>query len=119
MSDANDIRSNAATLVFVRDLLFSSRIVEAARAAGVSVRIVRDPAKLVNEPGGRMIVDLNQPGFLDAAAAWKRGTGGEVIAFVAHTDELTIRRAKEVGFERVLSNGAFTQHLPNLMGSAT
>lgn len=115
MSDANDIHGVATTLVLVRDLLFSSRIVETARAAGVSVRVVRDLTKLADATGERMIVDLNQAGFFDAAAAWKREKGGSVIAFVAHTDEQTIRRAKEAGFDRVLSNGAFTAQLPALI----
>jgi len=103
------------TLVLVRDLMFSSKITAVAREAGVAVKVVRDPAQLASQPGERLIVDLNQPGALEAATAWKQTTGGEVIGFASHVDTDTIHKARQSGIDRVLSRGQFTQLLPNLL----
>ena len=106
-------------LVLVRDLMFSGRIDATARAADVPVRIIRDPTQLEGENAGVvLIVDLGQPGALEAAAAWKRRKGGEVVGFVAHVDEETIRRAREAGIDRVLTRGQFVQALPDLLSNS-
>src|SRR5690242_9040403 len=103
------------TLVLVRDLMFSSKITAAAREVGATVKIVRDPKQLAAEAGDRLIVDLNQAGALEAAAEWKRLTGGTAIGFVSHVDTDTIAKAKQSGMDQVLSRGQFTQLLPNLL----
>jgi hypothetical protein len=103
-------------LVLVRDLMFSGRIDATARTADVPVKILRDPALLEGEKAGTLlIVDLGQPGALEAAAAWRQRKGGEVVGFVAHVDEETIRRAREAGIDRVLTRGQFVQALPELL----
>src|SRR4051812_44369672 len=107
-----DRDTTPGTLALVRDLLFSSKIIATARESGLPVQIVRDPEKLRDVAGTHLIVDLNAAGFLDAAAAWKARTAGEVIGFVSHVDEATILRAKAAGIDRVLSNGTFTAQLP-------
>ncbi len=104
-----------STIVLVRDLMFSSRILNAAKDANVPVRSVRDPSKLAEIDGQRLIVDLNADGFLDAAADWKRRTNGEVMGFVSHVDTESIARAKSAGIDRILSRGQFTQSLPGLL----
>lgn len=104
-------------LVLVRDLMFSGRIGATARAANVTVTFLRDPAALGNTPGTRLIVDLGQPGALDAAAAWAREYSGEVIGFVAHVDAATISRARAAGIDRVLTRGQFVQVLPELLSA--
>ena len=103
-------------LVLVRDLMFSARISAEAKAQGAAVKIVRDPAKLVDEPGNRLIVDLNQSGAIDAAVAWKDKTGGDVIGFVAHVDGETIQKARSAGVEQVLTRGQFVARLSQLLG---
>jgi hypothetical protein len=102
-------------LIYVRDLLFSSKVVATARAEGVSFKVVRDLSKLMATAAPRLIVDLNSAENLDAAAAWKRQYGGEVIAFAAHVAVDTLAAAKAAGIDRVMTNGAFTSSLPAIV----
>lgn len=102
-------------LALVRDLMFSSKIIAEARAAGIEVNIVRDPARLRDQAGRRLLVDLNLDGALDAASEWKNATGGNVIGFVSHVDTATIERAKQAGLDEVMPRSKFTSHLPDLM----
>ena len=103
------------TLALVRDLLFSSKIAAAAKAKGASVKIIRDPAKLETTGGTRLIVDLNAEGHLQAAAAWKARTGGEVVGFIAHVAGDDIAEAKRLGLDRVISNGGFAGNVDRLL----
>ena len=66
-------------LCLVRDLLFYSKIRAAAESAGVVLKSVRDPGKLVDEAGAGLIVDLNQPQVLEAAGEWRGSHGGEPL----------------------------------------
>jgi hypothetical protein len=102
-------------IVLVRDLMFSSRISAAARAADVPVTMLRDPSALAGAQGRRLIVDLNQPGALDASAEWKRSTSGEVIGFVSHVDADTIDRARQAGIDQILPRSRFVEVLPGLL----
>ncbi len=102
-------------LILCRDLLLGSRITAAAQSGGVAFRVVRDAAKLPGQAGERLIVDLNQDGAMEAAAAWKGVAGGEVIGFVSHVDTATIQRAREAGFDHVMARSAFVQRLPEMV----
>ena len=103
-------------LVLVRDLMFASKISGAAQSLGVAIKMIREPSKIANEAGDRVIVDLNQQGALEAAAEWKIATGGRAIGFVSHVDRETIDRARELGIDEVLPRSAFVQRLPELLG---
>jgi hypothetical protein len=103
-------------LVLVRDLLFSSRIAVAARHLGVEIKLLRESRQLTAEAGGRLIVDLNQAGALDAAIEWRRGGHArQVIGFVAHVDAETIRRARDAGIDQVLPRSRFVAELESLL----
>ncbi len=104
-----------SVLALVRDLIFSSRITATARAEGVAVQMVRDPGQLTDQPARRLIVDLNQPGAVSAAACWSARTGGEVVGFVAHVDAQTIADARDAGIERILPRSRFVAILPELL----
>jgi len=110
----------AIILALVRDLIFASRITATARAQGVDVRLLRDPAALGAERGSRLIVDLNQPGALEAAAAWKSAhpAAREVIGFVSHVDADIIAAARAAGIDQVLARSAFATKLPDLLSAA-
>ena len=107
-----------AVLIYVRDLLFSSKVVATARAEGVTFRVVRDLSKLMTTPAPRLIVDLNSAENLDAASAWKREFGGHVIGFSGHVNVDILAAAKAAGIDRVMTNGAFTAALPALIKNA-
>lgn len=107
---------DSITLVLVRDLLFSSKITAAARARGVAIRLLRDPAKLAEEQGTRLIVDLNAEGHLAAAVDWKARTGGHVTGFVSHVAGDAIAEARRLGIDRVMSNGGFSANVEAVIG---
>ena len=109
---------NPPVLVLVRDLMFASRISGAAREAGVAVTMVRDPQAVAGAAGGRLIVDLNQPGALEAAASWKQASAGEVVGFVSHVDADTIGRARAAGIDRILPRSRFVELIPQLLAGA-
>src|SRR2546421_10680911 len=102
-------------LALVRDLLFASKIMSAARARGVPVKIIRDANTLPQETGTRLLVDLNQPSALEAAVQWRLTHGRQVIGFVSHVDADTIARAREGGIDQILTRGQFVQQLDQLL----
>jgi hypothetical protein len=105
-------------LVLVRDLMFSGRILAEARAAGVDVKVIRDPGQLENAAPASsrlMIADLNLPGAIVAAAAWRQRSGGAVVGFVSHVDGAAIAEARAAGIDQVLARSGFVQLLPSLL----
>ena len=115
MADRADRADQPAVLVLVRDLMFSSRIAATARAAGVAIELLRDPTALAGRTGQRLIVDLNQPDALDAAASWRDSAGGTVVGFVSHVDADTIARARSAGIDQVLPRSRFVERLEDLL----
>ena len=110
-----DVTDSDRIVVLVRDLLFSSRISATAKAVGANVKLLRDPAQLAAADGEKLIVDLNQPGAMEAAAEWKTRTSGIVIGFASHTDSATIARARELRIDLVLARSAFVAQLSQLL----
>jgi len=102
-------------LVLVRDLMFCSKITATASAANIPFKVIRDPAKLAGEVGDRLMVDLNQPQAIDAAAQWRTATGQPAIGFVSHVDVEAIAAAKAAGIDRVMARSQFVQQLPMLL----
>ena len=111
MADATE---HPSVLLLCRDLMFLSKVTATARAAGVAVQVVRDPTMLP-AVGTRLFVDLNQEGALEAAAAWKGQTGGQVVGFVSHVDTEAINRAKQAGLDQALPRSRFTADLERLL----
>jgi DNA-binding NarL/FixJ family response regulator len=105
-------------LALVRDLMFSSQIMAEARAAGATMKMIRDPAeveKFAQSPAQLMITDLNLPGATAAAAAWRKVPGRTVVGFVSHVDAEAISQAREAGIDQVIARSRFVQILPNLV----
>lgn len=102
-------------LLCIRDLLFASKVTATARAAGIAFQGVRDFGRLLDTPAAHLVIDLNPPGAVEAAAAWRAKFGGKVTGFVAHVAGPTIAAAREAGLDRVLSNGAFSARIENLL----
>ena len=99
-------------VALVADLIFRSRITAEARAAGVELAVIGQPAKLATTDGGALIVDLNLNGAIAAAAQWAVATGNPVIGFVSHVDEQTIAEARAAGIQNVVARSRFVQVLP-------
>jgi hypothetical protein len=104
-------------VVLVRDLMFAGRIGATARAAGVALKLIRDPAALAGSNGRLLIVDLNQPGALEAAVVWKGASSAAVVGFVSHVDAETIARARLAGIDRILPRSQFVNVLDELLAS--
>jgi hypothetical protein len=102
-------------VALVRDLIFASKISAAGKAAGVEVILLRDSAQLAEQAAALLLVDLNQPGAIEAASKWRESTGSEVIGFVSHVDVETIRQAKASGIEKVMARSGFVQMLSDFL----
>ena len=107
-------------LLLCRDLIFQSRITATARELGITTATIRDPALLVDRPGRLLVVDLNQPGAIDAAGLWRTSTRRPVVGFVSHVDAATAAAAKAAGVDRVMARSAFVTQLSAILraGSA-
>ena len=106
-------------LAAVSDLMFSSRITQAARHAQVDLKIVRDPDKLADLDGRLLVADMNQEGVLEAAAAWRERTGRPVVGYVQHVDAEKIRAARAAGIDEVMPRSQFVLKLPALLTTNT
>ncbi len=106
----------ASILVLCRDLLFASKITATAKAVNVPVKLLRDPAKLTEETAGRLIVDLTQAGYIEAASQWRQRTGGRVTGFAGHADGDTLAAAQAAGIDQILTRGEFSANLPAILG---
>lgn len=104
------------------DLMFSSRVAGAAKAAGVDVRVVGSVASLLdslsNEGIRLVILDLTLPSLdpttvlpeIRSAAA-----NVSVIAYGPHVHEQKLAAAKDAGCDQVLSKGQFSSSITNLI----
>jgi DNA-binding NarL/FixJ family response regulator len=92
----------------VRDLMTRSRLQEAAAAAGYEVAAMREvpPPQGGDEWPDLLVVDLDLPGALQGAAAWRAAhPETRVIGFAFHVEEELIAEARAAGIE-VLPHGA-------------
>lgn len=116
----------AQVIALVDDLMFLSRIREAARAAGVEVESVRDAASLLAAARGEgrlVLVDADAPrprwvGAVAALRAEPAVAGLPVVAFVSHVHAERAEAARAAGASRVLARSAFVAELPGLVARA-
>jgi CheY-like chemotaxis protein len=114
----------AGVVALVSDLMFGSRIREAAAAKGVSVRSARGPEALLqacrDDAPALVLLDLDDPRVraLEAVRSLRQDPAfGElpVVGFVSHVDAERAQAAQAAGCSRVLARGAFVQLLPQLL----
>jgi DNA-binding NarL/FixJ family response regulator len=113
----------AAVLFLSSDLMFSSRVGGAAKALGVTVQLVADPAALPDKLTADcrlVLVDLtldrlNLPAVVRAVKA--AAPAARVIAYGAHVDEAALADAAEAGCDQVLTRGQFHQQHADLLRS--
>jgi len=111
----------ADVVYLIQDMLFSSKVREAAKQLGVTVQATRDPAAWAEAARGAKlaIVDLRLPvatAALDALAAMP-APGLRTVGFVEHerTDVMDAARAK--GCTDVMAKGQFSNALPKLLAA--
>lgn len=124
MSQASDAGVTRPVLLVSSDLLFRSRIDEAARATGLALRVATTPERLERhlstglQPSAA-IVDL-ECDTIDPVAAIERlrgmpaGRELPIIAYAGHTNADAIRAGRAAGAGTVLARSAFVSQLPAL-----
>lgn len=113
-----------AVVALVDDLMFLSRIREAAARAGLGVRAVRAVEDAVAAAAGArlFVADLDSPRLpvaetLAALAAEPALAGLARVGFFSHVEAERGRAAEAAGF-RALPRGAFVQKLPEILSAA-
>jgi len=111
----------------VDDLMFLSRIREAARAAGADVVTARTPDALLAaaRAGARLVLvdaDGQRLPWAEAVRSLRQDAAHAavpVVAFLSHVNADHAEAARAAGATRVLARGAFVAQLPALMADAT
>ena len=114
-------------LLVVSDLLFRSRIDDAARHANVPLRVAKSTEQLerhlAKEAPSLAIVDL-EADTIDTAAAIRRlretpgGDALRIVAYAGHTNLDAIRAGRDAGAGVVLARSGFIAQLPGLLSRA-
>ena len=103
----------------LEDLMFTVKIADAAKRAGVTVVFVKTGDDAVRRAGGAaaIILDLNHvPADLIARLKASENTRAiPLIGYVSHVQSDMIRQARESGCDTVLARSAFVQKLHELM----
>lgn len=113
-------------VALVDDLMFLSRIREAARAAGVDVQNARSAEALVSaaREGASLVLvdaDAERLPWREAVAALRAVpelAALPVVAFLSHVRIDHAEAARAAGASRVLARSAFVKELPLLVAQA-
>ena len=108
----------------IHDMMFSSKVNAAAKGNGHTVtwlpRGTPIAAWVTEQKPDVLLIDLgavkNDPVAAIRALKSAEATKGIlVIGYIGHEQDDTITQAKEAGCDRVLSKGAFSNQLPELL----
>jgi DNA-binding NarL/FixJ family response regulator len=108
----------------VDDLMFLSRIREAAKRQGADVRAVRtaaDATAACREGAALVILDLDTPRLpvMETIAAIAGDAAGvELVGFYSHVETERAREARAAGCRTVLPRSAFVRQLDDLLRPA-
>lgn len=111
-------------LMLCDDLIFFSRVSGAARAAGLTVRMVRTASDLLkaahDAPPSGVIVDVHNPGLdLPELLAGLKGACPampRVIAYGSHVEAAVLRSARQAGCDQVMPRSQFVKELEAKVG---
>jgi len=107
------------------DLMFTSRVVAAAAAAGAPAQVVGSPAKLLEKaaesPIDYVLIDLGRPALnvTEFIAALKNleVPPQRILAYGAHVHEALLQAATEAGCDAVFTRGQFSGNMPAIFGN--
>lgn len=110
-------------VALVSDLIFGSRILATAKAAGaraVTVRTAEQFKSALAEGATLALVDMDVTHEAEACltAARERTPPVPVVAFVSHVRADLAEAARKAGAAQVLSRSMFTNALPRLLSGA-
>jgi CheY-like chemotaxis protein len=113
---------NKLVLAVVEDLLFTVKISDAAKRAGLNAQFVKteqDALERVKDKPLLVIIDLNcaacEP--VELIARLKGGDSSKVplIGFVSHVQGELKQKAHEAGCDMVMARSAFSQNLTQIL----
>jgi CheY-like chemotaxis protein len=116
----------ASLIALVEDLMFLSRVREAARGKGLEVRVARKTADVLEAaragaallvvdldsrrlPWGEAVTSLRSDPALDSLP---------VVGFLSHVNAEAAQAARAAGCTQVLARSAFVQELPGILVAA-
>jgi CheY-like chemotaxis protein len=110
----------ADVVYMISDMLFSSKLREAAKATGVTVQALRDAAAwaAAAREAKLAIVDLRMPtalAALDALAAAPGPATLRTVGFIDHERIEVMDEARAKGCTDVMAKGQFANALPKLL----
>jgi len=113
----------APLVAVLDDLMFTVKIADAAKGAGIAVRFVKaeaDALAAATDFPAAIILDLNCRSIDTVALALKlkaaEATKGiPIVGYISHVETERIRRAREAGVDQVLARSAFSNQLPELL----
>ena len=113
-----------SVLLVISDLLFRSRMDDAARHADIPLRVAKSMEQLERHLSNGLpalaIVDLESD-TIDTSAAIRRlrgvpgGEGLRIVAYAGHTNVEAIKAGREAGAGVVLARSGFIAQLPTLL----
>jgi len=111
----------ATVVTLIQDMLFSSKVREAAKALGVAVKGTRDTAAFAAAASAPdvvlAVVDLRLPQALEALRALPAGLTAETVGFVEHERVDVMEAARQAGCQAVMAKGQFANTLPKLLAA--
>ncbi|MCL4393429.1 MAG: hypothetical protein M1482_01180 [Chloroflexi bacterium] len=103
---------------YVPDLMFATRIQDAARALGYDLRAIDSPAGFDAAAGGGrpplVVISLDTPDWR-AAVESAKSVGARVLAFGSHRDVDTMLSARAAGCDEVVARSRMAAELPELL----
>ena len=111
-------------LAAVEDLLFRSKISEAADVVGVETTFPRNPTKLLEalraSPPDLLVLDLNSARFepLELLRIVNSDSALQdvmTVGFLSHVQGDLALAARESGCDRVMARSAFVENLPRVL----
>jgi AmiR/NasT family two-component response regulator len=102
----------------INDMLFSSKLREAAKQVGLTVQATRDPAAFAAaaRDAKLAIVDLRLPTAIEALTA-AQGVPARTVGFIDHEKTDVMDAARAAGCADVMAKGQFANALPKLLQS--
>src|SRR3954453_3274447 len=115
-----------ATILFLSsDLMFSSRVMGAAKALDLPVQLVADAASLpqkINADCRLALIDLtlDKLNLPAAVRAIKAGSpAARIVGYGRHVDEAALADAAEAGCDEVLTRNQFNKQYADLLRSVS
>jgi CheY-like chemotaxis protein len=114
---------NKKVVAVLSDLMFTVKIQDAAKRAGVEAVFVTSQEKALaqaRENPALVILDLNYAAVkpLELIVTLKQ-EGIPLLGFVSHVEADLIQAARNNGCDRVMARSAFSQNLPAILAELT